>query len=218
MKYFALTLFVCVVMLSCQSETKTPKEQAPKVLNWTKTASEQNLKIGDTITVEGIAYNLFHYDYKERFVVVEYDVIKPASLHAVDFSAKLSIPLYNPDAPDVESNPNVPLGSVVCTVYNPMHNKYLKGMYMLYPFSVPLESKKDAVSRNRIEKSVNEKRPPYNLSLSSHLIIQHKFKVTGTIQGFGRRTLRDVSLLCVDIEVSDLTVTESKKVHEKLYD
>ena len=216
MKYFALTLFVFFIVLGCQSETKTPKEQVPKVLDWNKAASEQNLKIGDTITVEGIAYNLFDYNYKERFVIDDY--IRPASLQAVDFSAKLSIPLYNPDAPDVESSPKVPLGSVVCTVYNPMHNRYLKAMYMLYPFSVPLESKKDANYYNYIEKRRNQKRPPYNLSLSDHLIVQHKFQVTGTVQGFGRRTLRDVSLLCVDIEVSDLTVTESKKVHEKLYD
>ena len=56
--------------------------------------------------------------------------------------------------------------------------------------------------------------------LSEHLILQHKFQVTGTIQSFQRRKLRGVSLLCVDIDlginVSDLIVIESQKVHEKL--
>ena len=128
MKYFALTLFVCVVMLSCQSETKTPKEQAPKVLDWNKTSSEQNLQIGDTITVEGIAYNLFDYKYAERSVYldrVKSDFVVTFPRLVRSYQDELSILLYNPDQPDVESNPNVPIGSVVCTVHNVQHNEHL---------------------------------------------------------------------------------------------
>ena len=36
---------------------------------------------------------------------------------------------------------------------------------------------------------------------SNYLIIQHKLRLTGTIQGFQRRKLRGVSLLCVDIDL-----------------
>ena len=222
MKYFALTLFVCIVVLGCQSETKTPKEAMPKILDWNKTPSEQNLQIGDTITVKGIAYNLYSYKYNDRAVfskeVLEREILNVASLAAVDFSPEMSIPLYNLDQPDVESNPNVPIGAVVCTVYNPMHNVHLKEMYKVYPYRVPLESKKEAIRRAYIKRHSDEVIEPNSLSLSEHLIIQHKFEVKGTIQGFERRILRDVSLLCIDVEVSDLTVTESKKVHEKLYD
>lgn len=222
MKYFALTLFVFFIVLGCQSETKTPKEQVPKVLDWNKAASEQNLKIGDTITVEGIAYNIYPYNYHERLIVHE-TVISVAALQVESIPPEASIPVYNPNQPDVESNPDVPIGAVVCTIYNLMLNKDVQKMQVyLYPFRVPLESRKEALSHDRLAKIQNRVRPPYNsysgLSLSKHLIVQHKFQVTGTIQRFGRKVLRGVSLQCVDIEVSDLTITESKKVHEKLYD
>ena len=53
--------------------------------------------------------------------------------------------------------------------------------------------------------------------LSKYLIVEHKFQVTGTIQGFQRKVLRNVSLRCVDIEVSDLTLKYSKKGREGSY-
>ena len=61
MKNLALVFFVFFVAFGCES--------GPKVLNWNKTASEQNLQIGDTLTVEGIAYNLFPYAYQHRLIV-----------------------------------------------------------------------------------------------------------------------------------------------------
>ena len=71
----------------------------------------------------------------------------------IAFPAELSIPLYNPDRPHVTLNPNVPIGAVVCVIYNPMHIKDLgfdnKELYKLYPSRIPLESESDALLYGR---------------------------------------------------------------------
>ena len=70
-------LIALIVIFGCESERMKPSAPEPqtkpsqppsyKKLDWNKPANEQNLKIGDTITVEGIAYNIFPYDYHKRF-------------------------------------------------------------------------------------------------------------------------------------------------------
>lgn len=211
MKYFALVFFVFVVALGCESGTKK--------LDWSKTARAQKLQIGDSIIVEGIAYNIFDYEYTKRSVFPNRDrtdmIVRVARQSKKFFGLELFIPVYNPNQPDVETNPDVPIGSVVCTVYNPKLNEEIKKLDEMYPSDVPLESTADAIEQN---KRYSGGSPPRDRNLSSYLIIQHKFLLTGTIQGFERRTLRGVSLACVDIEVSDIKVIESQKVHEKLYD
>ena len=158
MKYFALVFFVSVVVFGCESEPKAPEKQVqlPKVLDWTKSASDQNLQIGDTITVEGFAFNIFPYEYKPRKVTGIGHVEWVAHLsRPIAFPAELSIPLYNPDRPHVTLNPNVPIGAVVCVIYNPMHIKDLgfdnKELYKLYPSRIPLESESDALLYGRKE-------------------------------------------------------------------
>ena len=232
MKNLALVFFVFVVAFGCKSETKAPEKQSqsqlpetpqlPKTLDWNKTASEQYLQIGDTLTVEGIAYNIFPYGYKPRNVSGIGHVTSVAHLERpFVFPPELSISLYNPDQPDVTKNPNVPIGSVVCTIYNPDHNEYLgydenEELRKMYPHEIRLESKEAALLYAKMEYRDNKVYEYLIKRLSNYLIVEHRFQLTGTIQGFERRVLRDVSLRCVDIVVSEIKFMESKKVHEEL--
>ena len=159
------------------------------------------------------------YFLHERRFFIDSNTVDRANLRVGSIPPEATIPLYNSNQPDVESNPDVPIGSVVCTFYNLMHNADVKKTRSSYPFIIFLESKKQARMMGGLEKYDNKVLPPFDgLSLSKRLIIQHKFQVTGTVKGFERRILRGVSLKCVDFDVSDLTIIESKKAHEKHYD
>ena len=70
MKCLSLTLIAFIVRLGCEP---TPKEPAVKTLDWNKTASEQELEIGDTIIVEGLAYNIVDYSMAPRTIFPNYD-------------------------------------------------------------------------------------------------------------------------------------------------
>lgn len=48
-------MFYLIVVLGCES--------GPKTLDWIKRTSEQKLKIGDIINVEGLAYDIVGYEY-----------------------------------------------------------------------------------------------------------------------------------------------------------
>ena len=132
MKVLAFVLFVCVITLGCDSETKvpqpteTPQPQAqPKILDWQKTVSEQNLKIGDTIKIQGIAYNIIPYNYKPRNVSRNGIFKWEAHFEMDSLNPVWTIPVYNPDQ-SIHENPNVSIGAVVCTVHNPFYTGYLK--------------------------------------------------------------------------------------------
>ena len=137
------------------------------------------------------------------------------------------IHLYNPEQPEIAKNPNVPIGSVVCTVYNPSYdNEYLgfegnTELYRMYPGRILLESKDSATFWSKMEYRDNKVYDSLVKHLSEYLIVEHKFQLTGTIQGLERRVLCDghlnnLSLRCVDIVVSEIKSMENKKVHEKL--
>ena len=86
----------------------------------------------------------------------------------------------------------------------------------MYPYKIRLESENSALLYAKMEYRDNKVYEHLIKRLSEYLIVEHKFQLTGTIQGFERRVLRDVSLRCVDIIVSEIKFMESKKVHEKL--
>lgn len=130
MKKLLMLLLLCFCVFGCESETKAPETQnhsqspkVPKTLDWNKSASEQNLKIGDTISVEGIAYNIFPYEYKPRRVSGIGGVTYVAHLdRSFYFPPEHDILLYNPEQPVITKNPNVAIGAVVCTIYNPSYS------------------------------------------------------------------------------------------------
>ena len=230
MKKLALVFFVFVIIFGYELKTKTPEKQIqaqlPKVLetktlDWNKTVSEQNLKVGDVLTVEGIAYNIFNYEYKHRRVTGIGHVQSVGLLERpIVLPPEISISLHSPDTEYVIRNPNVPVGAVVCTIYNPRFNENLayenREFNNLYPREIRLETKESALAFAKMEYRDNKVYEHVIKRLSNYLIVEHKFQLTGTIQGFQRRIIRDVSQRCVDIEVSKIKFMESKRVHEDL--
>ena len=203
MKNFALIFFVFVVVFGCES--------GPKVLNWNKTASEQKIKVGDTVVVEGITTNIVNYtDYKGygRGFSEEGEIaVWAAKSLRNEWDEEISIPLFNPEQSDVMENPNVPLGIVICTIYNPSHNKDLQVLYEMYPDFIVQETRMDALDRffstdlsNRLE--------------HVHPHFSHRFRFIGTIHSIGRKTIKGVSLPSVDIEVSDIIVISSEQLNK----
>ena len=224
MKNLALVFFVFFVVFGCESEMKVPEKrsqsQLPKTLDWNKTANEQNLQIGDTLIVEGIAYNIFPYEYKPRSVTGIGHIQSVALLERpLSLPPEISIPLHNPDQPNVESNPNVPIGAVMCTIYNPRYDERLalenREFNNLYPHKIPLESEVSAIFYAKMEYRDNKVYAYLIKRLSKYLIVEHKFHLTGTIQGFERKIIGNVSLKCINIVVSEIKVVEHRKVHDK---
>lgn len=211
MKYLVFAFILVIVISGCELGEKTPK--APKILDWNKTASEQKFKIGDTIIVEGLAFNIVEYEYEKRKVIGDgvfaKPYIKPATLKIVKWTDQISVPLYNPEQSNVTVNPNVPIGSVICTIYNPNLNDDLRTLLETsYPWRIKQESKEDTLERSKVEQYI----PDYYQKITARPNIQHRFRFTGSIQNIGRKTVRGVSLQCVDIAVSALTVVSSKRL------
>ena len=205
MKYLALAFIALIIMSGCES--------GPKTLDWDKTASEQKFEVEDTIIVEGIAKNIVEYEYKKRKVIGDGELarpyIRPATLRATEWTSQISVPLYNPEQPNVKVNPNVPIGSVICTIYNPnLNNSLLTLFEETYPHVIKQETREEALRRSRVEQYV----PDYNQKITAPPNIQHRFRITGSIQNIGRKTVRGVSLQCIDITVSELTVISSEKL------
>ena len=199
MKYLALAFIALIIMSGCES--------GPKTLDWDKTASEQKFEVEDTIIVEGIAKNIVEYEYKKRKVIGDGVYIRPATLRATEWASQISVPLYNPEQPNVKVNPNVPIGSVICTIYNPnLNNSLLTLFEETYPHAIKQETREEALRRSRVEQYV----PDYNQKITAPPNIQHRFRITGSIQNIGRKTVRGVSLQCIDITVSELTVISSE--------
>ena len=197
-KNFALIFFVFVVAFGCESDIKAPEKQSqsqlPETLDWNKTASEQNLKVGDVLTVEGIAYNIFNYEYKHRSVTGIGHVQSVGLLERpIVLPPEISISLHSPDTEYVIRNPNVPIGAVVCTIYNPRFNENLayenREFNNLYPREIRLERKESALAFAKMEYRDNKVYEHVIKRLSNYLIVEHKFQLTGTIQGFERSVL-----------------------------
>lgn len=85
-------------------------------------------------------------------------------------------------------NPNAPIGTVICTIHNPMHNETLKALRKTYPDKI---------------------------KVSEFPNVKHKFEVIGRIYSFQRAiahdadtTKPDISLTAVRINVESLTLKE----------
>ena len=104
--------------------------------------SEQELKVGDSIIVEGFGYDIVEYFLSQRHIVPQLTEpvyickVNVPNLLLMPWPEKLVIPFYNPEQPNVEENPNVPVGSVVCPIFNPNHIEDLKALYAMYPVKV----------------------------------------------------------------------------------
>ena len=146
MKILASVFIALIVILGCESTSKKP---ALKTLDWNKTAIEQELKIGDIIIVEGLAYNIVDYYLSSRRILPHFTdppsfAVHVPTLYRNNWSEEIFIPLYNPEQPDVTENPNVPIGSVVCVIFNPKHEEDLMALHEMYPSSVKQETAEDS--------------------------------------------------------------------------
>lgn len=91
----------------------------------------------------------------------------------------------------------------------------------MYPGKILLESEDHAIFWSEREYRDNKEYEHLIKRLSEYLIVEHKFQLIGTIQGFERRVLSNVhsnnlSLRCVDIVVSEIKFMDSKKALEEL--
>ena len=212
MKNLVFVFFVFLIAFGCESEPK-----GPKTLDWNKTTSEQQVEVGDTIVVEGITDNIVDYRNSDGFTrdntdeeTVEIFIRVPTS-YRNSWDEEISIPLFNPEQPDVTENPNVPIGIVICTIYNPSHNKDLQTIYETYPKFVVQETRIDAAGRFFGAPSF------YSSSFYGkyiHPLFLYRFRFTGTIRRIGRQKVERVSLHSLDIEVSDVVVISSEQLNE----
>ena len=157
---------------------------APEVksLDWDKTAKEQGLKNGDTITIEGLIHSRHisrDYEYERDSDTDEWAYIKQP------WDAELHVPMYNLH---YREKPNVPIGVVVCTIFNPSAYEAMQKIDAMYPDKTP--------------------EPPY---------ISHDIKFEGTIHSFKREIVETsskevpkLSLASVRIHVTDLEVISSR--------
>ena len=96
-----------------------------KNLDWDRTARDQGLRIGNQVRAEGVTYGLPIYEYKKSD--------NPENLwFKRTWGTELDLWIY-PDNSINDINPNAPIGTVICTIYNPMHNETLKPLRDMYP-------------------------------------------------------------------------------------
>ena len=206
MKNLVFVFFVFLIAFGCESEPK-----GPKTLDWNKTTSEQQIEVGDTIVVEGITDNIVDYTNsdgwtRDRFEETGEVYIRVPQSDRISWDEEISIRLFNPEQPDVTENPNIPIGIVICTIYNPLHNKDLQTIYETYPEFVVQETRIDAAGRVLRGSSFYGKH--------IHPLFLHRFRFTGTIRRIGRQKVERVSLHSLDIEVSDVVVISSEQLNE----
>lgn len=172
MRYIAILLFVVVALAGCDPTRN---------LDWEKTATDQPLRIGNRLKVDGITYGLGIYEFKKTD--------NPENLwFKKTWGTTLDLWTYNPNNPINDINPNAPIGTVICTIYNPMHNEVLKALRDTYPDKI---------------------------KVSEFPNVKHRFEITGRIHSFQRAvtpsaddTQPDISLTAVRINVESLTLKE----------
>ena len=158
-----------------------------KNLDWDRTAKEQRLRIGNRVKVDGIRWGLAIYEFRNSDNSENLWFKKT-------WDTTLNLSIYNPDEATNENNPispinpNAPIGTVICTIYNPTYHPILKELRDAYP---------DAVK------------------MSEMPAIKHRFEVIGRIHSFKRNTIPnpddtkpDFSLTAVRIHVENLTLKE----------
>ena len=177
MKHVAIVVFVILTLTGCDPV---------KELDWDTTARDQQLRIGNQVKVEGITYGLNIYEFKKTNNPENISVKK-------NWGTELDFWVY-PDNSINDVNPNAPIGTVIGTIYNPMHNETLKELRDTYP------------DTTTIFEYPNRK---------------HRFEITGRIHSFKRATTPDAddtkpdkSLTAVRIHVESLTHIESIDIKE----
>lgn len=178
MRYIAILLFLVITLVGCD-----PVKQ----LDWDRTAKDQHLRIGNRVKVSALAYNLPVYEFK-GFTDPDKVWIKKK------WDTELDLWTYNPDAyvDEVDTfdpaNPNAPIGTVICTIYNPTYHPVLKPLRDTYPDTV----KKGEYPKNK-----------------------YRFEIIGRIHSFKRDIMpagddpeADISLTAVRINVESLTLKE----------
>ena len=178
MKYIAIVILLLGVM-GCDPV---------KNLDWDRTAKDQRLRIGNQVKFEGVAYGLSIYEFK-GFTDPDKVWVKK------NWETELDFWTYNPNAETTENtpynpiNPNAPIGTVICTIYNPMHHPILTELRNIYP---------DVIKKGE------------------YPAFQHKLEIIGRIHNFKRDLVTsadasqpDISLTAVRIHVESLKHIES---------
>ena len=179
MRYIAPLLFLVIVTAGCDPI---------KELDWDRTSKSQRLRVGNQVKVEGVTYGLSLYEFK-GFTDPDKVWVKK------NWGTELDLWAYNSNDPTRETNsiapinPNAPIGTVIYTVYNPMHHPALAELRDMYP---------DAIKKGE------------------YPTFQHKFEIVGRIHSFKRdivpsadETQPDISLTAVRIHVENLKHIES---------
>ena len=177
MKNIAIVIVVALGFMGCDPV---------KNLDWDRTVRDQGLRIGNQVRAEGVAYGLNIYEFKKTNNP-EYVSVKKTWGTELDFR-------IFPDNSINDVNPNSPIGTVIGTIYNPMHNETLMSLRDTYPDEVKLgESPR----------------------------LKHKFELIGRIHSFkrdlvpsGDASQPDRSLTAVRIHVESLTHVESIDLKE----
>ena len=178
MKHVAIVIIVALAFVGCDPV---------KDLDWDRTAKSQGLRVGNQVKVEGVSYGLGIYKFKKTD---NYESV----LVKKTWDTEMDLPIYPPDNPVNDVNPNAPIGTVIGTIYNPMHNEVLTELRGMYPDE-----------RKMLE-------GPY---------LKHKFELIGHIHSFKRPitpdaddTMPDRSLTAVRIHVESLQHIESIDIKE----
>ena len=117
------TLIAWVFLIACSSE-------APN-LDWSKTAAQQNLKIGDAITVKGVTVSPVG-----RGIKIEWDSDNKIIWVKKGWEPKIHTSVYEPNK-SMFSRPNAPIGVVICTIYNPSAYGDLYRLDRMHPDNSP---------------------------------------------------------------------------------
>ena len=170
MRYIVPLLFLVIAIAGCDPV---------KDLDWDRTAKDQHLRIGNRVRVESVTYGLPIYELKKT------DNFKSISVKKT-WGTTLDLWTYNPNIPENDRNPNAPIGTVIGTIYNPMHNETLMKLRDLHPDTA---------------------------KLGESPLKKHRFEVIGRIHSFKRAvkpdaddTKPDISLSAVRIHVESITL------------
>ena len=177
MKYIGIAIFVMLAVTGCDPV---------KELDWDRTAKAQRLRIGNQVRAEGVTYGLNIYEFKKSPNPENISVKKT-------WGTELDFRIF-PDNSINAVNPNAPIGTIIGTIYNPMHNETLMQLRDTYPDEVKLgESPR----------------------------LKHRFELIGRIHSFKRAispsadtSQPDRSLTAVRIHVESLTHIESINLKE----
>ena len=173
------TLIAWIFLMACGSD-------APN-LDWNKTAAQQNLKIGDAITVEGVVLSPVGRDIK-----IGWDSDNNLIWVKKEWESKINTSVYNPNKPDdALYDPNDPIGIVICTIYNPSAYEVLQ----------------------RLDDMVIDKSPDYP-ELEHRIIFTGTIYSFERELVESHTDKPDIYLACVRIHVSDLDVISTKPIKQ----